>query len=63
MNQTKKGLKRERRKGKLKQDKYGRYHIRFRDQGSKRVYHIEAPNNVFFNDDLTVGALVPQRGR
>jgi hypothetical protein len=44
--------RRERLKGKLKQDKYGRYHIRFRDN-KKRVYHIEAPNNVFFNTDLS----------
>ncbi len=45
--------KREKRKGKLKQDKFGRYHIRFRDnRRSKEVYHIEAPNNVFFNEDL-----------
>ena len=41
-------------KGKLKQDKYGRYHIRFKDQHSKRIYHIEAPNNVFFNDELAL---------
>lgn len=44
-------MKKERRKGKLKQDKYGRYHIRFTDK-QKRVYHIQAPNNVFFNDEL-----------
>ena len=46
--------KRERRRGKLKQDKFGRYHIRFKDTRAKQVYHIEAPNNVFFNDNLSV---------
>jgi len=44
----------DRRKGKLKQDKFGRYHIRFKDDHAKRVYHIEAPNNVFFNEDLSI---------
>lgn len=56
------------RKGKLKQDKFGRYHIRFKDQHSKKIYHIEAPNNVFFNDDIAITRdrpkkKPPQRGR
>lgn len=44
----------EKRKGKIRKDKFGRYHIRFKDRRAKRVYHIEAPNNVFFNDELQI---------
>jgi hypothetical protein len=56
------------RKGKLKQDKFGRYHIRFKGKSSKKIYHIEAPNNVFFNDDIAITMAkpkknLPQRGR
>jgi len=45
---------RKKRKGKLKRDKFGRYHIRFKDRRAQRVYHIEAPNNVFFNDEMPI---------
>lgn len=35
-------------------DKKGRYRLKYKDDESNQVYRIDAPNNVFFNDDLTI---------
>jgi hypothetical protein len=49
---------RERNKGKIKQDKFGRYHIRFKDSHpQKKVYNFEAPNNVFFNEEINLSTV------
>ena len=38
----------------LKKDRNGKVTLKYTDDNSNQVYKIDAPNNVFFNDDLSL---------
>lgn len=46
------GMSRKNKQQKIRKDRDGRQYIKYKDEVNNQVYRIDAPNNVFFNDDI-----------